>query len=100
MLTSATLRGTWYQKLYYLKLDMCVYLRAKFEVSSIILTSFRLGGEGEGVILTLPPTSRRTPKNATQIRVNKSKKILRNMDNNIHTTTKYCVLITQNLQVT
>ena len=41
---------------------MDVYLRAKFEVSSIILTSFR-----QGVIL--PPTSKRTPKKPTQIRV-------------------------------
>ena len=35
---------------------MCVYLCAKFEVSSIILTSFKQGeGEGEGVILLAPP---------------------------------------------
>ena len=27
-----------------MKLHMCVYLRAKFQVSSIILTSFRQGG--------------------------------------------------------
>ena len=27
---------------------MCVYLRDKFEVSSIILTSFRQGGGGRG----------------------------------------------------
>ena len=49
---------------------MCVYLRAKFEVSNIILTSFRQGEEG-GVILPLPPipTSKRTPKKSTQIRV-------------------------------
>ena len=31
---------------YFLKLDMCVYVRAKFEVSSIILTSFRQGEGG------------------------------------------------------
>ena len=42
---------------------MCVYLHAKFEVSSIILTSFR-----QGVILP-PPTSKRTPKKHTKIRV-------------------------------
>ena len=30
---------------------MCVYLRTKFQVSSIIITSFR---QGEGVILTAP----------------------------------------------
>ena len=33
-----------------MKLHMCLYLRAKFEVSSIILTSFRLGA-----IYTPPP---------------------------------------------
>ena len=41
---------------------MCVYLRAKFEVSNIILMSFR-----QGVIP--PPTSKRTPKMPTQISV-------------------------------
>ena len=43
---------------------MDVYLRAKFEVSSIILTGFR-----QGVILLPPPTSKRAPKKPTQIRV-------------------------------
>ena len=45
---------------------MCVYVRAKFEVSSIILTSFR-----QGVILPppLPPQNANPPKNPTQIRV-------------------------------
>ena len=42
---------------------MDVYLRAKFEASSVILTSFR-----QGVILP-HPTSKRTPKKPTQIRV-------------------------------
>ena len=41
MLTSAKLRGPRHYKLYFLKLHMDVYLRAKFEVYSIILTSFR-----------------------------------------------------------
>ena len=47
---------------------MCVDLRAKFEFSSMILTSFRL--EGGGIIL-LPPllTSERTPKKRTQIKI-------------------------------
>ena len=36
---------------------MDVYLRTKFEVSSIILTSFRQRGN-----FTPPPTSKRTPK--------------------------------------
>ena len=45
---------------------MGVYLRAKFEVSSISLTSFRQGG----VNLHPPhPTSKLTPKKPTQIRV-------------------------------
>ena len=35
---------------------MCVYLREKFEVSSIFLTSFRQGvGVGEGGNYTPPP---------------------------------------------
>ena len=35
---------------------MCVYLRTKFQVSSTILTGFRLeGGGGEGVILPASP---------------------------------------------
>ena len=56
---------------------MGVYLRAKFEVSSIILTSFRLGG---GVILPPPPllpTSKRTPKKPNQIKWVKWKSHLR-----------------------
>ena len=48
MLTSARLRGPWYKKVYFLKLHMIAYLRAKFQVSSIILTSFRQG--------VIPPT--------------------------------------------
>ena len=42
---------------------MGMYLCAKFEVSSIILTSFRRGN-------FTPPTSKGTPKKPTQIRVN------------------------------
>ena len=41
---------------------MCVYLRTKFQVCSIILTSFRQE-------VVLPPTSKRLPKKPTQIRV-------------------------------
>ena len=48
--TSAKLRGPWYEKMYFLKLNMCVYLRAKLEVSGIIVTSFR-----KGLILPLSP---------------------------------------------
>ena len=42
---------------------MCVYLRTKFQVSSIILTSFIQEGE-----VILPKKG--TPKEPTQIRVN------------------------------
>ena len=67
MLTSAKLRRSRQKKLYFLKLPIDVYLRAKFvsnlcEVSCIILTDFR-----QGVILP-PPTSKRTPKKSTQIK--------------------------------
>ena len=55
---------------------MRVYLRTKFQVSSIILTSFRQGeGGGRREILPVPPPSntskhtKRTPKTPTQIRV-------------------------------
>ena len=48
---------------------MGVHLRAKFEVSSTILTAFRQGG-GEGSFTpTTTTTSKRTPKKPTQIRV-------------------------------
>ena len=66
MLTSAKMRGPRHYKVYFLKLHMGVYLHAKFEVSSIILTGFRQGGN-----FTPPPTSKRTPKKPTQIRVKK-----------------------------
>ena len=48
---------------------MCVYLRTKFQVSSIIVMSFR-----QGVILPPQPhpTAKQTPKKPTQIRVNKN----------------------------
>ena len=42
---------------------MCVYVHAKYEVSSIILTSFRQGvGDGNSPIPPRPPTSKRTPE--------------------------------------
>ena len=56
-----------------MKLKMSVNLRTKFQVSSIILMSFRgRWGEVGGTVgsnFTLPPTSKRTPKKPTQIRV-------------------------------
>ena len=64
------------------KLHMGVYLRTKFQVSSMILTGFRLGGGGGGGgnMFTPPkqpyppplPASKRNPKMHTQIRVNPS----------------------------
>ena len=49
---------------------MSVCLRAKFQVSSITLTSFRQGErEGGGGNFTHPPNSKRTPKKPTQIKV-------------------------------
>ena len=60
--------------IYFLKLNMGLYLRATCQVSSIMLASFRRG-KGGGVILggPLPPppttASKRTSKKATQIRV-------------------------------
>ena len=56
MLTSAKLRRLWHQKVYFLKLQMGVYLHATYHVSSIILTSFRLG------VILPPATSKPTPK--------------------------------------
>ena len=48
MLTSAKLMGFWYRNLHFSKLIMRVYVRTKFQVSSVILTSFRQG-------VVLPP---------------------------------------------
>ena len=47
---------------------MGVYLRAKFDVSSMILTSFRQGGS---FTPPPPPTSKGTPENPAQIRIKK-----------------------------
>ena len=46
---------------------MGVYVRAKCELSSIIITTFRWGVEEGG---SPPRTSKRAPKKHTQIRVN------------------------------
>ena len=45
------------------------YLRTKRHVSSIILTSFRHTGGGEGGVILPSPALKRTPKNPTQTRV-------------------------------
>ena len=59
--------------------NVCVYLRAKFEVSSIILTSFR---QGRNLPRLLPQlhthTFKRTPKTPTQIRVKVTHQITEN----------------------
>ena len=59
MSTSAKLRGLGI-KTYFLKLLMCVYLRSKFQVSKIILTSFR---QGE-FYPQITPSAKRTLYNA------------------------------------
>ena len=48
MLKSAKLRRSWYLKVYFLKVNMRVQLRTKFQGSSLILTSFRRKEEREG----------------------------------------------------
>ena len=68
MMTSAKLREPLYQKASFLKLYMSVYLRAKFEVSSIILTSFIQGGWG---VVSPPPLKKLKQKiNLAQKRKN------------------------------
>ena len=53
---------------------MYVYLRAKFEFSSLILTSFRYGGGG-GILPSPSATSKRTAKKPTQINNQLSKHV-------------------------
>ena len=52
-----------------MELHMCVYLCTKFQVYSIIVTSFTQGG---GEVILPHPTSKRNPKKRTQIRNKKS----------------------------
>ena len=49
------LSGLFYEKVYFLKQQFCVYLRAKFEVSNKSLMRFRLGGG------KLPPPPQNEP---------------------------------------
>ena len=67
MLTSAKLKGPWFKKSFFIQLHMRVYLRTKFQISSIILTGVRQGG-ARG-------TTKQTPKKPTLIRVNNFLKI-------------------------
>ena len=77
MLTSAKLGEPWYKKIHFLKLNMCVYLLAEFEVSSIIPTSFKKGrGEREGVILPLPPPQNELLKSLPRLGLERIKSIL------------------------
>ena len=77
MLTSANLKGFCYWKAYFLKLNIRLYLRVKFQVSSIIVTSFRQGDN-----FTLHSTAKRTPKKPTKIRVNGSIDSVMNVSSN------------------
>ena len=65
MLTSAKLRELWIYKVYFVKLNMCLHLRTKSQLSSVILTRFR-----QGVVLPPFPSSKQTPKKAFEIIVN------------------------------
>ena len=65
LLASAKSRCSRYQNLYFLKLLMCVYVRTKFQISSVILTSFR-----RGIILPTPPHPYPPLKTPDQIKVN------------------------------
>ena len=67
ILTSAKLRKSWYQKIYFLKFHICVYLCVKLKVSNIILTSSRGGS-----VYFYPfssPTAKWTSQKSTQPRI-------------------------------
>ena len=61
-LTSAKLIGSWHWKVYFLKLHPGVYLRTKFQVSSITLTSF-----GRGNFTPSPPSQNSTLKSPPRL---------------------------------
>ena len=60
---SEKFRGSWYQEKYFLKLNICVYLRTKCKVSSITLTGFR---QGE---FFLPPQENEPLKSQPRLRL-------------------------------
>ena len=70
MLTLAKFRGSWYKKVYFLKLHKSVYSRTNFQISSIILTRFRrvcdLGGGGG----FCPPPPPHPPQNEALMLLN------------------------------
>ena len=66
MLTLSKLRVSWQYELYFLKMHICVYLSIKFQLSSVILTSFT------SLPLPLPLLAiKQTPKKPIQIGVNR-----------------------------
>ena len=76
LLTLAKSRESLYQKVYFLKLNMSVYLRTSFYVCSIILMSFR-----EGVIVARPPSQNEPLKSLLRLGLicyRKNKKKIRN----------------------
>ena len=56
---------------------MGVYIRAKFQDSSIILTSFRQRGEGGVILHTYTPNSKQTSKKPTQIKVKEEPRVVK-----------------------
>ena len=61
LLTKTKLKKSRHEKVYFLKMHICVYIRTKLQVSNIILQSFR---KREGVILSTPtPPHPLPPKN-------------------------------------
>ena len=68
MVVSAKLRGAWNQKVCFLKLHMCMYLRAKFEISRLILTSFdRRKGSFPPTPYPQPPPQNESQKNPPRL---------------------------------
>ena len=66
MLTLSKLRVSWQYELDFLKMHICVYLSIKFQLSSVILTSFT------SLPLPLPLLAvKQTPKKPIQIGVNR-----------------------------
>ena len=74
LLTTANLKASCYYKVYFLKLSIFMYLCAKCQVSSIILTIFT---RRELVSSLLLPHHKRTPKKPIHVRV----KVLPNKTN-------------------
>ena len=79
MVIKANLRGPWYWYTYFLNLNIIVYFRATFQISSNILTSFR-----QGVIL--PLTEKKPMKYPPRfLHKHKSKFFTENLSNKVFT---------------